>query len=374
MGHQNSKPLLNDESKHHSGSSSSSTSSSKSRTKHNKNQAVTKKIEPITESKSTEVVPYQGPLLGEAWPEGIEHGKNEKVFTHKQVGGIILDYLGGDIDGNDKRYTSAHLTQFTLFGISGLSLVAPRQATEFMLSLDFDKAEALVAQNLSILTCKIAEVKDRHGRTLINTTPFRATAAAGAFNPREMKAGEKNYGLVERFAERLSQAEVINQLSAQFPLGWEEATANRMKPYSDAVTEFGEAIINTPIPAGSTAAIACKPIVERYLAALKVIASNEVISIGLIFDLTPPLAAREYYANNFARFVTWDKRDLFLVIGYGSLLAKAASGDEPIIQHGIYQVMIEGKLPCGLVKFSPDMGVSLFIDDLGGLSCGVRLV
>lgn len=324
--------------------SSSSTSSAKLRTDDKKKKPVTN-TKPLTESKKeeskpTEVVPYHD-ALGEAWPENAAN--INLSGGGGAIGRIILDYLAGDID--DKRYTSAHLTQFSLFGISGLSLIAPRQAAEFMLSVDFNKAETLVAQDPSILTRKIAAVKDPHGRTLVNTTLFRATAAARAFNPREMKAGEKNYGLLERFAERLSQAEVINQMNDQFPPGWEAETTKRMKRYIDAVTAFGEAIINTIVPENSSVTLACKAAIENYHVTLKAIASEEVISTGLIFDISPVLAARDYYAVNFGRFGDTNKRAIFLTKGYVPLLFKVASGDDPIIRHEIYNVIVKGELP-----------------------------
>jgi len=270
----------------------------------------------------------------------------------------------------DERYLPEHFVQFKLFGIEGRIIKGARQALEAarqLLSVNFNEAESLVAKKPFILSSELPEVKDRHGRTLKdkNMTLFRVAAAAGAFNPRDMKTGEENYGLVERFAAKMSQDEVRNQLSAQFPPGWEEETAKRMKPYSDAIIEFGEAIINTHIPAGSTVAAECKPVVEHYLDTLKTISSKEVISTGLIFDLQLLIAARKYYSTNVHRFATLDKQDLFLVIGYGSLVDKVAPGDEPIIQRGTYPVMIEGELPARGLKFSSGLGASFFMDDLG---------
>src|SRR5437899_8654279 len=114
---------------------------------------------------------YPG-TLGEAWPS------TARGFVRDQVGQVILNYLGGDVDDNTQRYSSDHLAQFSLFGINASNLFPARLAIEEMLAGDFVKAEIRVAKDPSILLQPIAEVKDRHGRTLINTNLFRATVAA----------------------------------------------------------------------------------------------------------------------------------------------------------------------------------------------------
>lgn len=300
----------------------------------------------------------EGPLE-EAWP--IE----APGFHGKQVGALVLDYVGEDID--DEDYTPNQIAQFSLFSIRGSELKLAHGVIKKALAGHCLNVEIY---HPSLLTFQVAEIKDPQGRTFACTNLFRAALASFAFNPIKMKPGENDYGLVERLASLLRPEQVDQEIKAQFPPGWKANTDARMQKYYEAVVAFGDAIIAIDIPASSQAVIKCKEEVENYRNALKEITSHDVISMGLLFDFQILLRVRAYYhanINNFGGCFS-DKTDLFWVVGYGSLLKLVSSADEAIVKHGLFHLSRKKQLPLLPLKFSPDLGETFFMDDHGG-SC-----
>ena len=228
-------------------------------------------------------------------------------------------------------------------------------AAEKMVWCDADGVEALVKKNPSILKCVIPKVKDPCGRILENITLFEPACAMGDFNPRNMKPREEPYGMVERLLRYLSPDEVAKQLSEQFPMGWEAETNERMQAYYTALTTFTESLIKLPAaPPGSILEAECKSIIETYKDSLNSVA-NKKVGGGLIFPPQIFVMAIEYYLQKKDRLGGWDsdQSDLFFKVGYGGLQQRA-SGDAPIIKHGIYNVIERGEIPNRSLKFADE--------------------
>lgn len=277
----------------------------------------------------------------------------DSVHFPQELQPIVLDYLNGEI--TDTSSTPEQRQKFTLFGRNIQTLQVPYVATlaaERMVWCDADGVEDLVEKNPSILKYVIPEVRDPWGRILENKTLLQIAGAMGDFNFREMESGEKPYGMVERLARYLPPDEVAKQLSEQFPVGWEAETDKRMQAYYTALTTFTESLINMPlVPLGSTLEAECKSIIETYRDSLNS-AANQKVGAGLIFSPEIFVMARKYYRQKKSSLGGQQySRNLFFDIGYSGLQQRA-SGDAPIIKHGIYNVVKEGEIPNRSLTFA----------------------
>lgn len=247
-------------------------------------------------------------------------------------------------------------------------------AAHYVLWGHLDEVMAIVKMDRSVLK-PIIEARDPMGRR-VRGTLLQIALAAGSVNPFEMSEREEPHGIAEHLARHLTKEEVKAQLEVQFPFNWEEKTTERMQLYVKAAITFGEKIIRTRVPAGSTLLVECQPIIDQYRISL---ASNlnEVVTSGLVLDPKIFFQMRRWFTQNLARFNGWnnDKMDLFWIVGYGSLLRLASADDAHIIRYGIKNVIKLHQRPDrsliladGSFYYTADassgLGSSFFIDDL----------
>ncbi|OAI48515.1 hypothetical protein AYO45_04755 [Gammaproteobacteria bacterium SCGC AG-212-F23] len=290
---------------------------------------------------------------------------------------IVLDYIGGDIPGDAK-------TTMTLFGRNIQQLQASRKAQEVVahgLLGNADAAEEEVRKNPYILHCVIPKIIDPRPRRsnpgkevvlMRDKTVLQVMGAAGEFNYKEMKAEDKQYGIVERLSRYLPLEEVKKQLRAQFPPGWEKVTGKRLEAYTTALTTFAEGIIKTQVPAGSTVKTACEKIITLYWNALEAAANREV-TVGLIICSLIYYDGIKYFIDHFDDFGGWnEKSHLYWIVGYGSAQSMAL-GDKPLIRRGLRYVFECGASPDRsfadsyyLSNSTSGLGRSFLICDDGG--------
>jgi len=292
--------------------------------------------------------------------------KPAKERLPRNIQNHILSFLGNKIGIRDFKasscsYQTKDKKDLTTTLFSNVNVLYNDQFTaqiahNLLWHINVEETLALAAQNPESLL-NVVEIEDPYGQR-VRGTPLQIVAAAGDRNTREMKAEEKNYGLVERLRPCFkNQNDFDNQLAAWFGPGSKEATQKTMAPYVAAIKTLCQEIIESKDISNAIPfeALLDLPIAEKFRKAL---APNpkHVVTSGFLFDMQIFLdffAIFEANVNNDKiedkarpNLDGWwsPKSDLLDAIVYPALQGRSQRCDIGIFKKGVGNVA-DGQIP-----------------------------
>ena len=265
---------------------------------------------------------------------------------------IVLDYLGleGTYPYTEKSPQYLYQPRLTLLG-NLVPLYAMQIAHNLLWHLDIEETLEFARENPASLLVEI-EIKDPHGQR-IRGTPLQILAAAGDRNPRELKVGEKDYGLVEKLRDCFPKGSVDSekQLTEWFKRDTDKTeTRKTMAPYLEEIKTFCQDVIDSKEITDDNPFIASLlelPIVEKFRKAL-LPDPEHVITSGLLFDLEIFLDFFKVWEANIPKLGgDWEsiKSDFFATVVYTTLQTRMQRIDFEIFTTGFINVMQSYTLP-----------------------------
>lgn len=274
----------------------------------------TASVPPRTEFKSRDTGPkaVTAPKPKVKFGEAEPHDEKGGPCLTKDPGGIILEYLGGQVDIS--KYTKEEYDTFTLFGKSVSLEAITHQIGTLILAGQRTKALALILENPSSMNH--VTVADHPFGWRAEGTPLRLAAAAGDFIMKQM------------MENLISNEEANAQLSAQFPSDWREKAKARIDCYyRNPAIAFENQIAEAKLPNDLTIPDAmnkCEKIILDYRQSLRPKQDEPVITTGLIVPPDIHEDIRQIFLKNEANLCEW-KNHLLWTVGFQSHLGASSA-------------------------------------------------